>query len=122
MEEKYPGLAELCGNYLHQDYKISGGTLEDAVRDFIENTPEPTLLAASHDIDRLVDAALSEYQVERVLDAMGLSVHVKACGWPSYGSWLASVKEGVWKELNRRAAEGGLPPEEWEEEDKSSDT
>jgi hypothetical protein len=108
-----PVLTYLCRAYLHEDYTVSGGTLEDAVRDFIENTPEPTLLTASHDIDRLIDVAMTEAEVRSVLKASGLKVSVSSYGW-SLRPWLAWIKEDIWKELSRRAAEGGLPPEEWE--------
>jgi hypothetical protein len=120
-KKPYPGLAHLCGAYLHQDYTLFGGTLETAVRAFIENSPEPTLLATSHDIDRLKNANMTDAEVWKILDASGLQVDVPWHGW-SLRPWLAWIKAGIWKELNRRAAEGGLPPEEWEEENESRDT
>jgi hypothetical protein len=89
--------------------------LEDAVRDFIENAPEPTLLAASHEIDRLVDTPMTDAEVGKVLESTGLKAGPRYDDG-SLRPWLAWVKEGIWKELNRRAAEGGLPPEEWEDE------
>jgi hypothetical protein len=94
METQYPGLTYLCRAYLHQDYTDSGGTLDDAVRDFTENTPEPTLLATSHDIDRLTDSSMTETEVLRVLKAVGLKVNVRSYGW-SLRPWLAWVKEGI---------------------------
>jgi CdiI immunity protein len=114
MKNPYPGLAHLCGAYLHQDYMLSGGTLEDAIRAFIENRPEPTLLAASSDIDRLIETAKTDAEVWKILEASGLEVDVARHGW-SLRPWMAWIREGICKELNRRAADGGLPPEEWED-------
>jgi hypothetical protein len=89
----YPALAQLLAGYYHQDWHQDHATPDAALHAFADDASPDTVIAASDDIDRLIDEGFDDAGLARVLaDGFDCNYVAAAHGLTSVG-WLSHVRE-----------------------------
>jgi hypothetical protein len=90
---EYPALAQLLAGYYHQDWQQDHGTPDAALHAFAEDASPETVLAASDDIDRLIDEGFDDAGLTRMLgDGFDCNYMPAANGLTAVG-WLSHIRE-----------------------------
>jgi hypothetical protein len=89
----YPALAQLLAGYYHQDWRQDHATPDAALHAFVDDASPDTVIAASNDIDRLVDAGLDDAGLTRMLaDGFDCNYVPSANGLTPAG-WLTHIRD-----------------------------
>lgn len=71
--ERFPELGQLFGAYLHQDYDIEHGSVEDAIRDYRDESSSQERDEALRQIDVLLDAFPNDDDLYAALRKLGFT-------------------------------------------------
>jgi hypothetical protein len=89
----YPALAQLLAGYYHQDWQRDHGTPDAALHAFADDASPDTVIAASGDIDRLIDEGFDDAGLTRMLaEGFDCNYVPTANGLTSVG-WLSHIRE-----------------------------
>jgi CdiI immunity protein len=89
----YPALAQLLAGYYHQDWRQDHATPDAALHAFVDDASPDTVIAASNDIDRLVDAGFDDAGLTRMLaDGFDCNYVPSANGLTPAG-WLTHIRD-----------------------------
>ena len=86
-------LAYLVGAYFHQDWDLAGGTIADAVTEFMGESVE-LRTACANQIDDLVHRSISEGELRKQLVAWGCDYRAGDTD-DDYRRWLVEVRDQI---------------------------
>ena len=90
----YPDLHQLLGGYFHQDWVLDDATWEEAVDDFVAESPRSAALACIGQLDELLARGFTDSELEQIVQRLDGAVDTS--GLPmTAGQWLAAVRRRV---------------------------
>lgn len=94
LRERYPGLARLCGSYLHQDVAVTDGSVEAAVARFVREVAPEVRTRCADDVRRLLSEAPGERALKAALSALDCA-HQPRGGRRATRIWLEGVRRAL---------------------------
>lgn len=89
--ERFPALARLCGAYLHEDLRVTDGTVEAAVARFAREVAPEVRRRCAHEVSRLLAATRGERALDALLAELGASERPRG-GRRAARAWLEQVR------------------------------
>jgi CdiI immunity protein len=91
LESRFPGLFQVLGGYLHQDWDIEAETPDDALRLAAEEGPKQAA-AAVREIDMLLASDVDDKQLMRLIERLTAGYSPELAGWEAR-AWLVHARE-----------------------------
>lgn len=100
LEQQYPALWHFCGAYLHQDWRDEYDSTTEALRDFVDGSPN---LASRlpREVDQALDTTPDEVTADDLLANLGCSFVPSRAGLDPR-DWLRQMKAEAQLLLDRR--------------------
>lgn len=87
----YPGLRHLFGAYLHQDWPIEHEDWRGAIDQFTRESSFEEVAEVRGDLQALVNAGLTEAELEEVMAQLQCAVTVETVGG-KWSTWLSDLE------------------------------
>lgn len=88
--ERYPGLARLCGSYLHEDLAVTDGSVDAALARFAREVAPAVRSRCVADLTRVLSEVRGERALEAVLEGLDCA-HRPRGGRQAARAWLERV-------------------------------
>lgn len=70
IQKRLPGLYRLFAAYVNQDFDVHGGTVDDAIARFVDESKATDVTKARRELDALLAMKLPDARLSRTLDAL----------------------------------------------------